>query len=725
MPTLPTMNSEPRETRHAPPAPGRPSRSEGLALAAILLLSALLQLVNLGQQGMGNPYYAATVRSMLVNPRNFFFASFDPGGWVSVDKPPLGFWVQSLFAAVLGYRGFALLLPQALATVAACAMAWLIARRAFGPPAGLIAALVLALTPISVAAGRTNTIDPLLVLTLLVAAWALLRAIERGSFGWLIASAALIGLGFNIKMLQAWLILPAWGIAWLVGSGWRVDRRIGAIAAAGAVVILVSFSWMVAVEDVPADQRPYIGSSSTNSAFDLAFGYNGLQRLLPPSLTGIDDPGAGSMRPPSPGTILSTFGAIETGPRGPFRLFNHYLAAQIAWLLPMAAFGAIVAWTREGPAFAWPLSRSRAALLFFGGWLVTGYAFFSVANQFHRYYLIMLATPIAVLTGAGLVAMGHDWRAGGRRGWLLPGAIVGTGFLALAIAAPFEGLARSFGVAAGIVAAAAGILLGMFRHRLARTGLQAAPDGGESPATPRPSGVSLAAAALAFIAMLAGPAFWSAWSVAFPVSNALPAAGPNGDLLASFAAPLPQARSAGEQAPPAKGRPSGIDSYQPPDPALVAFLERNHAGERFMLATASAMSASPLIIDRAMPVAALGGFVGQDPIVTPRGLAAMIGRGELRYVLAPDPRKVNLLSGMAGIWGALKGTDSRPSGQEEQSPDGALAPDPTMFLQMFMTPNVRWVAENCRPVPPVEWQTPGRPAGNPLAGLEALYDCTP
>jgi hypothetical protein len=228
--------------------------------------------------------------------------------------------------------------------------------------------------------------------------------------------------------------------------------------------------------------------------------------------------------------------------------------------------------------------------------------------------------------------------------------------------------------------------------------------------------------------MLAAPALWSGWSIATPVSNSLPAAGPNGNLLAAMiaAAPKPPPRSAsgaetGENATQA-ARPPGFDDYQPPDPALVDFLERNHAGERYLLATATTLSASPLIIDRTMPVAALGGFVGQDPIVDPRELARMVADGDLRFVLAPDPRKVNLLATMTGAWSALTGADAENPASGDSSGD-ADRPDPSQFLRMFMTPNIRWVGQNCEPVPAGEWQTPGKAAANPLAGLDILYDC--
>src|SRR5690242_14464168 len=180
-----------------------------LGLAAVLLLSAALNLYHLDRIGYGNQYYAAAVLSMLQSWHNFFFVSFDPGGFVSVDKPPLGFWIQAASAKLLGFSGLSLLLPEALAGVASVLVLFAIVRRVFGPVAGLLAAFALAVMPVSVVTNRNNTIDSLLVLAVLLAAWAVTRAVECGNWRWLLLGGALVGLGFNIKMLEAYLIVPA------------------------------------------------------------------------------------------------------------------------------------------------------------------------------------------------------------------------------------------------------------------------------------------------------------------------------------------------------------------------------------------------------------------------------------------------------------------------------------------------------------------------------------
>src|SRR5438270_3979975 len=133
----------------------------GVGLTVVLLLSAVLNLFKLDQLGYGNQYYAAAVKSMLLSWHNFVFVSFDPGGFVTVDKPPVGFWIQTLSAKLLGFSGFSILLPEALAGIAAVGAVYFLVRRVFGATAGLIAALVLAVTPVAVATQRNNTIDSL------------------------------------------------------------------------------------------------------------------------------------------------------------------------------------------------------------------------------------------------------------------------------------------------------------------------------------------------------------------------------------------------------------------------------------------------------------------------------------------------------------------------------------------------------------------------------------
>ena len=227
-----------------------------------------------------NSYYAAAVQSMALNWHNFFFAAFDPHGFLAIDKPPLGFWIQVLSTRIFGFSAWSLLLPEALAGVGSVAVLYVLVRRVFGPVAGLIAALALALTPISVITSRNNTIDSLLALVLLLAAWALSIAAETGRLRWLLLSALLVGLGFNIKMLEAFVVLPAFALVYLLSAPRSLRMRLLHLALAGVVLLVVSGAWITIVDSTPASQRPYIISTEHDSELELALGYNGVNRAF-------------------------------------------------------------------------------------------------------------------------------------------------------------------------------------------------------------------------------------------------------------------------------------------------------------------------------------------------------------------------------------------------------------------------------------------------------------
>lgn len=631
-----------------------------VALAGILAMAGLLSLVNLDRVGYGNLYYAAAVKSMLTSWHNLFFASFDPGGFVSVDKPPLGLWIQVASARLLGFQELSLLLPQALAGLLSVGLLYHLVRRVFGPAAGLTAAAALAITPIAVATNRNNTVDSLLILALLATAWAVSLAAERGRLRWLLLGFGLVGLGFNIKMLQAFLPLPAFGLVYLVGAPLRWRTRLVHYAAATLVLLAVSLPWAAAVDLTPPDRRPYVGSSTDNTVRELIIGHNGLARLVPlRALFGNRGPappagpGAGPGPAPSPGPAGGTAGTtpfqFEVGERGPLRLFNRELAGQISWLLPLAVVGLLTAARQAKPR--WPLGPQHQALLLWGVWLATGAVFFSVANLFHRYYLAMLGPPLAALAGLGLVGLWREYRRGGLGAWLLPLALAATAVLEVHILAAFPEWSAPLvplvvgAVAVAIVALIAGWLV-------TRLGARRLPGLG-------------AAATAGCLALFIAPAVWSALTV-WPASGTagarvgLPYAGP--DLPTG---PRPSPRGGG----PAPGRLTDGPAATA-DPALIQYLQANRGQSRYLAATPNANLAAPLILATGEPVMALGGFSGGDPILTADGLANLVNRDEVRYFLLP-PRL---------------GPGPGPG-----PPAGSAT--------------LRWVNERCVPVRPDLWQT--------------------
>jgi 4-amino-4-deoxy-L-arabinose transferase-like glycosyltransferase len=251
-----------------------------VAQIAVVALGALLRLWRLDQNGFDNEYYAAAVRSMTAGWHTFFYNSFDPAGFVSVDKPPLALWIQVASAKLFGFRPLAVLLPQVLEGVAAVAITSHLVRRHWGPWAGALAGLFLAVTPIAVAVDRSGNTDTGLVLVLLLAAWALLAAAESGRRGLLLLAMALIGLGFNVKMLAAFVVLPTLALVYWVGpaASWR--RRLADLVLGGLVLAAVALPWMIAYDLTPAARRPFVGSSAHNSMIDLAVGHNGVGRFV-------------------------------------------------------------------------------------------------------------------------------------------------------------------------------------------------------------------------------------------------------------------------------------------------------------------------------------------------------------------------------------------------------------------------------------------------------------
>ncbi|GCE23845.1 glycosyltransferase family 39 protein [Dictyobacter kobayashii] len=348
--------------------PDVPSWWQRVLLGLIGLLAAFLNFYHLNWIGYGNYYYAAGVKSMLLNWHNFFFVSFDPGGFVTIDKPPLGFWLQALSAWIFGFSGVSLLLPEALAGVICVFVLHHLVARIFGQWAGLLAALALALTPLSVVTSRNNTIDMLLVCCTLFAAWALMKATETGHLRWLLACAVLVGLGFNIKMLEAYLVLPAFALTYALGAPRRWWIRLLHLLLAAVLLLIVSFSWIMVVDTTPASQRPYVGSTSDNSELSLSLGWNGVARLLGHIPTSNPKPAAivEKIITETPAQIAearqaeaNALAASETGGPDPLRLFNRQLSVQVGWFLPLALLAMVAIVWQARPQFPWSVGSSH------------------------------------------------------------------------------------------------------------------------------------------------------------------------------------------------------------------------------------------------------------------------------------------------------------------------------------------------------------------------------
>jgi 4-amino-4-deoxy-L-arabinose transferase-like glycosyltransferase len=658
---------------------------ERLALAGILLLSAFLDFFRLNQEGYANTYYAAAVKSMLSSWHNFFFVAFDPGGFLAVDKSPLGLWIQAGSAKLFGFSGTSLLLPQALAGVLSVVLLYHLVGRVFGPPAGLLAALSLALTPIAVVDNRNNTQDSLLILMLLLAAWAVTRAAESGRLRWLLLGAVLVGLGFNIKELQAYVVLPALLLVYLVGAPVRVRTRLWHLLLAGGALLIVSFSWIIAVDLTPASQRPYVSDSGTNSELSLALGYNGFGRLTAGILSHLPIPFLHVKLDFSIVPGIST----EIGNPGLLRLLSPSIAEQASWLLPVALVGLGVAVWKSRPLAqaqlaqaqpaGFPMRREHLALVLWGTWLLTAAFFFSVARFYHLYYLIMLAPAVAALAGIGMVALWNDYRQSLRtrhdayrlsrwNGWALPLTLLGTAGIQAHVLAAYAGASgwpawlAPLVVATCILAAVALVAI--------RVGLRflVTPD----LLVPRNVRAALSLSVAGTLSLLVAPAAWSAVSVVDGNGGAwLPQAGPGQGFGGGFGLSRPAfggqpgggppSASRRSFTPPANGfsrgnapvgtmggGPSGggfggaggaitFAGSQVPtlDPHLLHYLEAHKGKARYLVATTTSTYASLFVLETGQPVMTLGGYQGWDRILTPAQLSRLASRGVIRFFLLP------------------------------------------------------------------------------------------
>ena len=445
-----------------------------------------------------------------------------------MDKTPGSLWVMEISGRIFGFSQWSMLVPQALEGVGSVLLLYAAVKRWFGPAAGLIAGLVLALTPVAALMFRFNNPDALLVLLMTAAAYTLVRAVENGRSRWLVLTGLLLGFAFLAKMLQAFLVVPGFAVTYLWAGPPRLGRRVWQTVLMGAGIIAGAGWWILAAELTPAADRPYFGGSTSNNILQLAIGYNGLGRLTG-NETGSVGPGNGQ------GGGGGGQGVSFGGATGIFRLFHSEFGGQISWLLPAALISlAAMAWvSRRAPR----TDRTRAAALLWGGWvLVTGLVFSYMNGIIHPYYMVALAPGIAALTGIGAMSL---WRAPLGAGKLAGRIAAACGVLASAVWAyilldrtpDWLPWLRWVVLLAGVAAAGlcwrlagpAGWLAARLASRRARLALAAAPLG------------------LALVAGLAGPAAYALDTVATAHTGAIPSAGP--PRLASAAVPAAGAAS--------------------------------------------------------------------------------------------------------------------------------------------------------------------------------------
>ncbi len=681
-----------------------------LIVIAIMVFSFALHMYNIAAIENANQYYTAAVEAMLKSWSNFFFVAAEPGGSVTVDKPPLGLWIEAIFAYFLGVSGFSVSLPNILAGVFGIGLLYHMVKKYMGELAGIVAAFVMAITPVFIATNRNNTMDGMLVFALLLAAWAFIKATESGKLRWLLLGAFIVGLGFNIKMLQAFLPLPAFYALYFFGSkeGWL--KKILNLGIATILLLAVSLSWAIVVDLTPAENRPYIGSSEDNTVMGLIFGHNGVSRLennrgggnapqsgpqtgqpsnasTPPQ----GNPGQGQFQGPPEIAFLTCQGQTQgttcafnapngntingsciTPPNQTELVCAPTNAAPQNGQQPQQPAGGPTAQNGSGTPFS-NETGSPGVLRFFTSplskqmsWLLP----FALISVVLAVFGSKLQLPIESGVHKALILWG---------GWLLTcvvffsmvsgifhayyaimlapalGAMVGIGFAQL-----YQWGKQSSWVVVGLILAVL-VTLGFqffattqyneFSWWMLGTGILLG------------LGIMLmsvsrrAAYAILLSSLMVIPTYWSIMTVASGSNNSLPTAyegqNQNGqDGMLASPAPRNDGRSR-----------NGVNSE------LLDFLQANTQDIKYLLAVPSSQQGAQYVIETGRPVLYMGGFSGGDDVVSAEDLADMVANGELRYILYGGDRGnrediINWLNSSCTVIEGFSLTQNGPQGQQ-------------------------------------------------------------
>ncbi|MFE1879923.1 ArnT family glycosyltransferase [Streptomyces diastatochromogenes] len=699
------------------------------ALIAIMILAAVLYSWNLSGSSL-NSFYSAAVLSGTQSWKAWFFGSLDAGNFLTVDKPPLALMVMGLSCRVFGFGTWQMMAPM---IVAALATIWILhtsVKRVWGHAAAALAALVLALTPITVAINRDNNPDTLLVLLMVGGAALALRAVTGGRLLPLLGSAVCFGLAFNTKMLQGYIALPAVFAVYLYAARLPLVKRIVNLAIAAVALAVSSFWWAAAVSLVPDSERPYIGGSTDGTAWNLIMGYNGLGRVL-----GGEGNGGGG----------GGGGGGFSGSAGLGRMFNDILGGQISWLLPFSAVALIAGLILCGRAPRTDLTR--AALVLWGGWTVLHFLTFSMAEgTMHPYYTTALAPGIAVLCGGGGVMLLRAFRDDKRWVWVLPVALAVTGVWAIVLlrrasdwnawlwpvigavmAAAIVGLfvfrdgnrvrLLAASVAAAVVAAVAGpaayawsVPAGSGGGRMGGTNPTAGPSTGSGfgggPGGGNPGGFGGAAGGPGN-GELPGGTQQGGQAGGFPsgANGELPGA-PSGQNGQSGEAPGGNGQMGGT--PPGGtgtgtgtgtdggtaeggtrqgGLPGGNGGFGGggmgggpgggmggADSELISYLKKHQDGAKWLLAVSNSQSAAQIELSSDVPVISMWGFTGTDNAMTVAKLKELVKKGELHYIqigsgggMGGGPGGGNSLSTEVSNWVKKHGTAVKESAYSKSS----------------------------------------------------------
>nr|WP_314142909.1 glycosyltransferase family 39 protein [uncultured Rhodococcus sp.] len=598
-----------RPSADAPSMPVTSPRWEWVGLIALLVGTGVAYIWGLGASGWANSFYSAAIQAGSMSWKASFFGSSDAANSITVDKPPMSLWLMSLSVRIFGLNTWAMLVPQALLGVASVALLRATVKRRFGGAAGLLAGLVLAVTPVAALMFRFNNPDALLVLLMIASVWALLRGVETGKTKWLLITGMFVGFGFLTKQLQVMLVVPPLALTYLIaGSPKFLTRLCQLFGALGAMIVAAGW-WLLIVEFWPASSRPWVGGSQNNSILELTLGYNGFGRLSGDE-TGSVTPGGGSM----------------WGETGIFRMFDASQGGQIAWLIPAALILLVVGLVLRGRVPRTDVQR--ASLIVWGSWLlVTGLTFSFMAGIFHSYYTVALSPAVAALVGIGSVMLWRRCEAY----WVriaMAVAVASTVAMAWVLLGRSEGFVPWLKWAVLVVGGLAGVALlipALTRGRLAAASILAV-----------------------MFAGLAGPTAYAVDTIGTAHNGSIVSAGPDTGMRGFGGmgegrrgqGGMPGGMPGGRQLPagapgqmPGGAEMGGLLEGSEPTTAITEMLEQNADSYTWVAAAIGANTAAGYQLATEDPVMPIGGFNGTDPSPTLAQFQQYVADGEIHYFI--------------------------------------------------------------------------------------------
>lgn len=624
------------------------STTEKITIGSILFGTLVLYGYGALQNGYANSFYAAAVQAGTVSWKAFFYGSLDASNFITVDKPPVSLWAMEISTRIFGFHSWSMLLPEVLAGVVTVFLVYCTVRRWFSSTSALLAAGVMALTPVAVLMFGFDNPDAVLTLLLSASTYAFIRAFEHiNPIRWLSISAILIGFAFNTKMLQGLIVLPVFVLVYLFAATPRFWQRLKHVLIAGIFLAVSALWWPLIVSAIPKNDRPYVGSSTNDSIWNLIVGYNGIGRLLgdgtgqgggihapsgirggpnalgmPSGFTGTSGASKQTLST-SPTGVASTGGRSTVngtnnfaggmplngirklsgnkqfggpgsgsagfgGSTGVLRMFNSSFGPNIGWFIPLGLSTVLLAIfqrRRKGRS-----DKIRAAYLVWGGYLVLHIIVFSmVSGVIHPYYPVVMAPAVAALVGMGLPAFITSFRRRDNLAIFLPLTVMITAYTSYIILGYenwvvwLKWLVLIGGVLCGLIMLI--YLMSDLSRRLVRTVIVAS-----------------------LLVVAAGPTVYALDTATVTHTGSIPSAGPSGT-----------------------GMPGSNNESATAEALLVSYLMAHEGSAKWLVAVASADESAGIQISSGQPVMAIGGFDGSDDALSVTELKNLVVSGQLNY----------------------------------------------------------------------------------------------